>query len=190
MPFIAVPLLAAASSAATAAAGAVAGASALTIGSTAATVAGAGMSFFGQRQQAAAAKQSAAYNSKIALDQAKYESSIAGENARRRQTANDEIIAQQRAAIATSGFAPTGTPLAQLGDSASKLQQEIFDLGHAAAVRSSQLISESSMTLWQGAQQSKALNDAAWAGLLSDAGKTAGSFIGAKGLAAPTQDSP
>jgi hypothetical protein len=92
MPFLA-PAAAAIGSFAAANSGIIAGASA------AASLVGTGMSFFGERQQAAAAQQAASYNAKIAKGQAAQEGLAAEENARRRQTANAQAIAAQRLSL-------------------------------------------------------------------------------------------
>jgi hypothetical protein len=176
-------------SASVAAIGSFAAANAGTIaGVSAATSAiGTGMSFFGQRQQAKAAEQAASYNARLAKDQAGYETTIAAENARRRQTANAQAIAAQRAAIASSGLAPTGTPLVQLGELASSLQQEIFDLGHAAAARSRALISSANMAQWEGGQQAAALRTSALGNLAYGITDTATGYLSATGSMAPTE---
>lgn len=156
-------------------AGAVAAASAAT------TIAGTGLSFYGQRQQAKAAESAAAYNARQARQQAGYESDVAAENARRQQDYSRQVIGAQRAAMATSGLAPAGTPLVRLGDTASSLQQEILDIGQAAALRSRSLIAGADMTLWEGAQSASALRTSSWATLGSGLANATTGFLTASG---------
>lgn len=174
MPFVA-PIAAAAGSFLAANAGAVAAASAAT------TIAGTGLSFYGQRQQAKAAESAAAYNTQQARTQAGYENQVAAENARRQQDYARRVIGQQRAAMASTGLAPVGTPLVRLGDTASTLQQEILDIGQAAVLRSRALIANADMGLWEGARQASSARTQSWATLGSGLTSATTGFLTASG---------
>lgn len=184
MPFVA-PIAAAAGSFLSANAGTIA------LGSLAAQTVGAGVSFFGQRQQAKAAETAANYNAKIARDQSRYESQVSQENALRAQDYGRQVIGAQRAALASSGISgAAGTPLVRLGDTAASIQQEIFDIGQAAALRQRQLIAGADMGTWEARQTASALRTAApmqLAGSLFNAGT---SFLDATGYLAPPKAKP
>lgn len=144
-------------------------------------VVGTGVAAYGQRQQAQAAKTASKYNAKQSRLQAGYEAIAASENARRQQDYNRRVIGQQRAAMAQSGMAPTGTPLVQLGDTASSLQMEILDIGHAASLRSRSLIAGADMGLYEGQQQADALNLSSWGTLASGLSSASSGYLTASG---------
>ena len=175
MPFVA-PIAAAAGSFMAANAGTIAAVSAAT------QVAGAGVSFLGSRQQAKAAKTAADYNSRILRNQSAEESTAAQESALRTQEYGRRVMGAQRAAMAQSGLAPSGTPLIQLGSTAQDIQREIFDIGRTADQRARALISEASMTRWQADQQASALNTSATTNLVGTLANTGFSLARARGI--------
>jgi len=109
------------------------------ITSTVVSLIGTGISVYGQHQAADAAEDAAARSATEQRLQARKEQEVAAENARRAEQEKTRAIAAQLAANARNGLAMEGTPLAVLGDTATTLEMEILDIGHAAAIRSRQL---------------------------------------------------
>jgi hypothetical protein len=144
-------------------------------------IAGTAMAVYGQQQAAKGAEYTAEYNAKLATQQAGHETEVSAENARRKTRENAQIIGLQRDAIAASGLAPTGTPLAILGDSVTTLQRDIMDMGYEAAARANQLHSAAAMSLTEGRNTATGLRTQSYAtGLQGVASATSG-FLKAKG---------
>lgn len=133
------------------------GAEILLFTSLAASAAGTGVAVYGQRQQAKAAEATAKYNAQIQSNQALHERQVASENARRATAEMRRQLATVRAATAGRGLAMTGTPLAILGDTATRLELEVLDLTSQADSRARALISRADMSLWEGRRQAGAL---------------------------------
>lgn len=150
-----------------------------------ATVIGAGVAIYGQQQSAAAAEDVASYNSQVALQQAQHETEVATENARRKTRENAQIIGLQREAIAASGLAPAGTPLAVLGEAVTVLERDVMDMGYEAAARARALQSSAAMGRYEGASTASAMRTQSIATGISGVGGAASSFIKAKGYDAP-----
>ncbi len=121
---------------------------------------GTGVAVYGQQQQAQAAEYTADYNADVARQQALHETEVANENARRKTRENARIIGLQREAIAASGLAPAGTPLAVLGETVTTLERDLLDMGYEAAARANQLRSTAEMALWEGNATAGALRTA------------------------------
>lgn len=151
---------------------------------TSTIIAGAGlaMSFMAQRQQAAAAKQTANYNAQLQRQQAAQENEISAENIRRKTRDNNRMLAEVRASTAGRGLAMTGTPLAVLGETAMMLEREIMDASYQASTRYQSLAQGARMTLWEGSQQAKAIKTQAYAGLIKGAATAGYDFAQAKGM--------
>ncbi len=151
---------------------------------TSTIIAGAGlaMSFMAQRQQAAAAKQTANYNAQLQRQQAAQENEISAENIRRKTRDNNRMLAEVRASTAGRGLAMTGTPLAVLGETAMMLEREIMDASYQASTRYQSLAQGAKMTLWEGSQQASALKTQAIGGLLKGAATVGYDYGQAKGM--------
>lgn len=149
--------------------------------STAVSVIGTGVSVYGQQQAAKGAEYTAEYNAKLATQQAAHETEVSTENARRKTRENARIIGLQREAIAASGLAPSGTPLAILGDSVTTLQRDIMDMGYEAAARANQLHSAAAMSLTEGRNTATGLRTSSYATALSDVASATSGFLKAKG---------
>jgi hypothetical protein len=151
---------------------------------TSTIIAGAGMamSFMAQRQQAAAAKQTANYNAELQRRQATQENMISAENIRRKTRDNNRMLAEVRASTAGRGLAMTGTPLAVLGETAMMLEREIMDASYQASTRYQSLAQGAKMTIWEGNQQARALKTQAYAGLIKGAATVGYDFAKAKGM--------
>lgn len=121
-------------------------------------IAGTAVSIYGQKQSADAAKATAKYNADMQRSQALQETAVAAENARRKTRESARVIGEQRAALAQSGLAMEGTPLAILGESATTLQRDVLDIGYEASNKARSLIAGADMSLWTGKQQAKAAN--------------------------------
>jgi hypothetical protein len=155
------------------------------ISSAVVAVAGTAVSVYGQQQQAKAAEYTAEYNADVASQQSLHETEVALENARRKARENARIIGLQREAIAASGLAMAGTPLAILGDSVATLERDVLDMGYEAAARAKQLESAAAMGLWEGKSQASALRTASVATGFLGASSAASSFVSAGGYRAP-----
>ena len=156
----------------------------------ASSIAGAATSFIGARQQAQAAEQQANYNAQLARQQAEHESLVAAENARRKTRENARIIGSTKAAIAASGMAMTGTPLAILGETVMRLERDVLDLGFEAATRARALHSQAAMSEWEGRTTAGAYRTAGWANLAQGISSAAASYGQAQGLFAPKPPTP
>jgi hypothetical protein len=142
---------------------------------------GTGVSAYGQHQSANAAEATAKYNANLAEDEARRVGKVAAENARRKQRENARILGAQRAAIAQSGFAMEGSPLAVLGESAMTLQRDILDMGYDAANRSRALQAQAGMSLWEGASQASAMRVSAAGSTASGLGNAGLGYLSATG---------
>jgi len=149
--------------------------------SAVATIAGTLVSMQGQRNAADAANKTANYNATIQRNQAAQELEVAKENARRKARDNSRIIGQQRAALAQSGLAMDGTPLAVLGETSMTLQRDILDMGYEAQTRSNALQASANMGLWNGQNQAAALRTEALTTGLAGVAKVTNGFMQAKG---------
>lgn len=145
---------------------------------------GTGMAVDAQHQQAKAVEYTADYNAEMERQQSLHETEVASENARRKARENAKIIGLQREAIAASGLAPAGTPLAILGETVTTLEREILDMGYEAAARARQLQSQAEMSLWEGRTTAGALRTASYGTAISGASSATTGFLGAKGMRA------
>ena len=157
----------------------------LAVASLAVAAGGTAVAVHGQQQQAKAAEYTADYNANLAQQQAGHETQVAMENARRKTRENARIIGLQREAIAASGLAPAGTPLAILGDSVMTLERDIMDMGYEAAARAQQLRSGAEMALYEGRATAGALRTASIGTAISGATSATTGFLGSTGRIAP-----
>lgn len=153
----------------------------MALAAVAASAVGTGISFYGQHQQAEAAEATAAYNARLAKQQAGHEYEVAGENARRKARENARIIGLQRHAVAASGLTMSGTPLAMLGESVMTLQRDILDIGYEAAARGAALRSQAAVSTYEGKAAGGAARTAAWGGLIQGATSATSGFLTATG---------
>lgn len=153
--------------------------------SAVAGIAGVAMSVQGQRAAARAANDTAKYNAKVQRNQSMQETEALKENARRKTRDNARMLGQQRAALAQSGLAMEGTPLAVLGETAMTLQRDILDMGYEAETRRRSLLSGANQSIYQGQQQSSALKMQSAATAISGITQVATGYGQAKGLFAP-----
>ena len=144
---------------------------ALAIASLATTVIGAGVQIYGQQQQKKTARRVAAFNAKVKENEAMRIDSEARENIRRKRKQNRRVLAKQRAKIGASGLLMAGSPLEALGDNASTLELEVFDMARAAESKRQSLLSQADQTIQAGNAQAKALG-IAQVGTLLNAGSS------------------
>lgn len=124
---------------------------------TAVTVVSAAVSIYAGHQAAEAAEDTAAFNAAAARQRAMEEQEVAAENARRREKEAARMVARQRAALAGSGLAMEGTPLAVLGDAYSQSQMDVGDISYQAKQRSRALEVSAGMSLARGENEATAL---------------------------------
>ena len=142
---------------------------------------GTGVSAYSQHQAANAAEATGKYNANLAEEEARRVGKAAAENARRKQRENARILGAQRAAIAQSGFAMEGSPLAVLGESAMTLQRDLLDMGYEAANRARALQAQAGMSLWEGSAQASAMNTSAAGSAMSGLGNAGLGYLSGTG---------
>lgn len=125
--------------------------------SVATAVIGAGVTIYGQEQQKKAVEAQADYNEEVAKNEATRINEETRQNALRVSKEKNRAISAIRAANAANGLALEGTPLAVLGDVATEFEQEIADLGYAAANRRAALLSEAALGQWSADNKVTAL---------------------------------
>lgn len=125
--------------------------------SVATAVIGAGVTIYGQEQQKKAVEAQADYNEEVAKNEATRINEETRQNAMRVSKEKNRAISAIRAANAANGLALEGTPLAVLGDVATEFEQEIADLGYAAANRRAALLSEATLGQWSADTQKTAI---------------------------------
>jgi hypothetical protein len=153
------------------------------------TAVGTGVAVYGQRQAAKAAEVTAAYNAQEQKRQAERQTQVAAENARRAEQEKQRYLAAQRAALAKSGLAMEGTPLAVLGETAQSMELEILDLGSEAAARRRALMAGASLSLYEGSARASALRTQSIATGLEGFSGAASGYADSAGLIAPKQKS-
>jgi hypothetical protein len=154
------------------------------------SAAGTAVSVNAQQEQAKAAEYTGEYNEELQRQQAIHETQVANKNARRKTRENAKIIGLQREAVAASGLAMAGTPLAILGESVMTLERDIMNMGYEAAARATQLRSGAEMSLWEGRTTAGAMRTAAVGTAISGVASAANRYFTAKGLNAPKSTAP
>lgn len=153
--------------------------------STVVSVVGTAVSVDAQMTAAKSAENIAEHNAKVDLQASQQESLVAAENARRKSRENAKIIGLQKEAMAASGLAPTGTPLAMLGETVLTLERDLMDMGYEAATRSAALRSSAEMSLVEGRAAAGAARQQAVATGISGLGSASSGYIKASGAGAP-----
>jgi hypothetical protein len=153
-----------------------------TVAAAGLSVAGTAFQIMGQRHQAAAQEAVADYNSQLAKQQVGHESEVVAENARRKARESAQIVGLQREAIAASGMAPSGSPLAVLGETVMTLERDIMDMGYEAAMRARQLHAQAAMGQWEARQAAGASGIAQVGTLLTGLQNTRTQYRKAKGI--------
>jgi len=142
------------------------------------TIASAGISFYGQQQQAAAAERMASYNHAVQLQQMKMQATMqkiaaeqqyaagmqnaavmqneglrveqeARERARRMREANERMMGKQRAAYGKAGVTSEGSPLAVMAESAGLMELAVSDEMYVANLERSAFYRKAEVERWQ-----------------------------------------
>lgn len=142
------------------------------------TVAAAGLSFYGQQQQAAAAERMANYNYAVQKQQMEMQAQMqrvaaeqqyaagmqnatvmqneamrveqeARERARRMRSENDRLLGEQRARFGKAGVTSEGTPLAVMAESAGLMELAVSDELYKADMERSALYRKADVEKWQ-----------------------------------------
>jgi len=117
---------------------------------------GTGVSIFGQVQQGRAARAEAEteaawqeYNARLAEQEAKVRDQQANVQTADAQKEARQLKARQRAQIAASGMAMSGSPLLVMNETAANLERSILEVSRRGAVEAQQLRSQAGMSLFQ-----------------------------------------
>ena len=157
------------------------GLSALAFASVAASLAGAGISAYGNYQQGKSAQAMTKHNAKIATTAASNEAATAQQNAIRQREASRRQLSNIRARMAGSGVQQsTGSSLDVLGESASELELQAMDLFRSSDAKQRQYGNEAAMTTWNGDQTAQAGKIGAIGSLISGAGSFASNYSSSK----------
>lgn len=148
---------------------------------TVVSLAGTAVQVVGQQNAASAAEDTAAYNAKLDIEQAKQENKVAAENARRKATEEKRAIATARAAAAGNGLSMEGTPLAILGDTVTQLERDIQDLAFDSKNKQRQIMQSASMGMLEGQQTATSLRTQSVGTAISGIGSAASGYGKAKG---------
>ena len=140
----------------------------LAVAAIAATVVGAGVSYYGQQQAAKATERASAYNANLASIEARNRELEGAEARNRQRIANRRRMATIRARLAHGGtHTASGTPLAILSESQSNLDLGIQDAARATGIEASRMRAQGQMGLWEGSQQAGAMRTQSYGSLLS-----------------------
>jgi len=146
-----------------------------------ATVASTGVQVYGQRQQAKAAENTADYNAAVDRNNAVQAQRVAAENIKRKQDEARRGIAAQRAALATSGLAIEGTPLAVLGETQKYYEMEANDIGFDAYQRARGLFASADAGIVAGQQTASGLRIQQYGTILNGVSSAATGYRSATG---------
>jgi len=142
------------------------------------TLASAGMAYYGQQQQAAAAERMASYNYQVQLQQMQMQAQMqkisaeqqhaagmqnaaimqneglrveqeARERARRMREANERMMGKQRAAYGKAGVTSEGSPLAVMAESAGLMELAVSDEMYVANLERSAFYRKAEVEKWQ-----------------------------------------
>jgi hypothetical protein len=135
----------------------------------AASVAGAGISAYGQVQAGKSAKRAAEFNAKQReLDAAGAELE-SREATRRLRDRNEKLLSRQRARIGKSGVIEEGSPLLLMAEDAGMLELEALDARRASLIEQTQMDQAGQMAIFQGENAATAGKIGAGASLISGA---------------------
>jgi hypothetical protein len=147
------------------------------IASTAASLAGAGMSAYGNYQQGKAANAMAKHNAKAIDLTRENEAQTAQQNSLRMREASRRQLSSIRAKMGGSGVVQSsGSSLDALGESASELELQAMDLFRDSDAKQRQYGNEAAMTRWNGKQALQAGKTAAIGSLISGVGSFASNY--------------
>lgn len=137
---------------------------------------GSGMQAYGQQQQAAAARQVAAYNAGMDEAEAKQVDLDSQENIRQTRKAGQIYLSRQQAAYAAAGVTNTGSALSVMATTAGRYEQQAQQQFRNASAQQNKYHAQAQMGLYNGKIQSDALKLQSYATILSGVAKAAGSY--------------
>jgi len=138
-----------------------------------------GLTAYSQYQQGQIAKQTSEFQAKTQENEAITADLENRQNLERLRQMNREQLASRRAEIAVSGVAGfTGSPLAQLGEEAGRLELRAQDEARASGLGLQRSFTEAMLTRAQGKTAAQAGKLQAASTLLSSVGKAYGAYKG------------
>jgi hypothetical protein len=145
------------------------------------TVAGAGVSIYGQQQQAKAQTAAANYNNRLAEREAQNREAESHEQISRERIQKRRYMGELRNRLAGQGTLNTsGTPLAVLGEASTNMELRIQDAFRASNMQAAAMRSQGQMGLWEASQARTAANLNSVATGLKTVSRTAGDYAGYK----------
>lgn len=149
--------------------------------SLAASLAGAGISYYSQRKQAEAQEDIGAYNAKVAAQAAENEADVARENTKRMREANRLKLERIRGMQAKSGIQiGTGSALDVISEVAGEHELQVLDFFRESEQKQRQLASQGAMSMWEGGQGAQALRTQSVGTLFSGVSSAFGSYTSSK----------
>ena len=143
----------------------------LAFAAIAASLAGAGISAYGQYQQGKSQQAMGEYNAKVAEQQATGEADVAQENAKRQRDMNRRQLSAIRSQMAGSGISQSqGSSLDALGAASSELELQTLDMFREGQAKQIAYGNQAGMDRWQGNQAAKAGQIGAIGSLINGAG--------------------
>jgi len=130
-----------------------------------------------QKQAADNAEDQAAYNARVAENEAKEEEQRRSLEAHAESLRKRRARAAMEAQYATSGVLMTGTPAAVLTEQAGTDEWEIQEKNRQSAIWANNTRSQGAMAIWQGNEKAEAYNQAATNSLISGVGNMAGQAL-------------
>ena len=153
----------------------------LGIASVAASLAGAGISAYGQYQAGKAQKQMAEYNARVNENSAKAEFDASRENSKRQREMNQRHLSSLRARMARGGTEiSSGSSLDVLGTAASELELQTLDLFRESEAKQVAYRNQATLARYEGKQAASAAKIGAIGTLIGGVGSAASSFFSGK----------
>lgn len=136
-----------------------------------------GTAVYSQQQQAKSQERAAAYNARLAENEAKNREAESHEAIRRQRIENRRKLSRIRAQLASQGtLTTTGSPLAILGESAGNMELALQDAKRASDMQAASFRSQGQMGLWEADQAKAAANISSAATVLNGATSAFGSY--------------
>ena len=157
------------------------GLEALAVAAIVTSVAGAGVSAYGQYQAGQAQKEMANYNAKLAENEAIAKEQATAAETQRMRSQKERALAAQRAGYAKSGSVITeGTPLLTMAEQAGLMELDILQMQRTGAMSAGASKSEASLSRYSGKQAATGAMLQAGGTLLQGAGSSYGIYKAAK----------
>lgn len=148
-----------------------------------ATIASTGAMMYGQKKQADAQEQAAAYNDELAKAEARNLELETHEGIKRERMNQRSAMAAMRNRMASAGtVSDSGTPLKITGETAGRMEIAIADAVRASAMKAASMRAKGKMGLWEADQYSSAAKLSMIGTGLAGVTKAAGQYQDAKYL--------